>query len=262
MKMRWDRALLLTCLLFAAGAALLLSWRTLPSRAPRSVPSAESAPVAASEAASAAPEVMPPLAEPAKPASTVIQEKGRPHIKLRASELTAEETAEFEKKFAEKIKPAVERWCKIYAGHVPFELKDVTADKLRERFGKDSSFYDYGFVINGTTLSVVDDHGAVHVSYLMSPAAALLFQIPRNPGRPKPVSVTKEEILRLLKADSGEDFPANQIAMRPTAYAGAMNGGVSVDVGEGVNADYAPLFRYSMVFGPDGNLACYGRRSW
>ncbi len=183
-----------------------------------------------------------------------------PRLKIPASELRADEKADFEKKFVEKLKPAVERWCKTYEGHVPFRLEDVTPDKFRERFGDSPAFYDYGFVINGTTLSVVDYHGEVFVAYLMSPAAALLFQIPENPEPPKPVSVTREEVLRLLKADSGQDFPPEQIAMRPTAYAGAMNGGVSVDVGEGVNAAYAPLFKYTMVFGPDGNLACYGRR--
>jgi len=183
-----------------------------------------------------------------------------PRLKIPASELPADENADFEKKFVEQIKPAVERWCKTYEGHVPFRLEDVTPDKFRERYGNSPSFYDYGFVINGTTLSVVDYHGEVFVAYLMSPAAALLLQIPKNPEPPKPVAVSREEILRLLKADSGQDFPTDQIAMRPTAYAGAMNGGVSVDVGEGVNAAYAPLFKYSMVFGPDGNLACYLRR--
>ena len=155
--------------------------------------------------------------------------------------LRADEKAAFEKEFVERLKPAVERWCKTYAGHVPFRLEDVTPDKFRERFGDSPAFYDYGFVINGTTLSVVDYHGEVFVAYLMSPAAALLFQVPNNPEPPKPVSVTREDVLRLLKADSGQDFPPEQIAWRPTAYAGAMNGGVSVDVGEGVNAATRPL---------------------
>ena len=179
---------------------------------------------------------------------------------MPASDLRADEQADFEKEFVQKLKPAVEHWCKTYAGHVPFRPEEVTPDKFRERFGDSPAFYDYGFVINGTTLSVVDYHGDVFVAYLMSPAAALLLQIPKNPEPPKPVSVTREEVLRLLKADSGSDFPPEQIAWRPTAYAGAMNGGVSVDVGEGVNAPLTPLFKYSMVFGPDGNLACYLRR--
>lgn len=178
-------------------------------------------------------------------------------LKMPASELRADEKAAFAKEFVEKLKPAVERWCKTFAGHVPFRPEEVTSDKFRERFGDSPAFYDYGFVINGTTLSVVNYHGDVYVAYLMSPAATLLFQIPKNPEPPKPVSVTREEVLRLLKADSGRDFPPEEIAWRPTAYAGAMNGGVSVDVGEGVNGPHAPLPKYSMVFGPDGNLACY-----
>ena len=181
------------------------------------------------------------------------------HLKIPASELPAEEKVAFEKEFVEKLKPAVERWCKTYEGHLPFRPEDVTPDKFRERFGDSPAFYDYGFVIDGTTLSVVDYHGDVYVAYLMSPAAALLFQMPKNPEPPKPVSVSREEVLRLLKADSGRDFPPEQIGMWPTAYEGAMNGGLEVEVGEGVHQKYGPLPRHSMVFGPDGNLACYLR---
>jgi hypothetical protein len=262
MKTPLGRVLLAVCLLLVAVAVLLLTrWRTPPSSKPDSTISPSSTrwgPTTSPPAAASATA----LAEipSARKSFTQAGRPGGARIKIPAADLTADEKTQFEKEFTEKIKPAVEAWCKIYAGHVPFRFEDLTPDKFRERYGKDPSFYDYGFVINGTTLSVVDYHGEVFVAYLASPAASQLLQLPKNPEPPKAVSVTREEILRLLKADSGQDFPANQIAMRPTAYAGAMNGGVSVDVGEGVNAEYAPLFKYSIVFGPDGNLACYLRR--
>ena len=71
------------------------------------------------------------------------------------------------------------------------------------------------------------------------------------------VSVTMQEILRLLKADSGKDFSPDKIAIRPTSRACSMNGGVFVDVGEGARAGNGLLPEYSMVFGPDGSLVCY-----
>lgn len=244
----------------AAGLLLLRPEAPRPDKA-QTMPPALSVPVASEESAPVPAQVAQPKeaegggGNPAQPAP-----RAPPRLKIPASELPADQKAAFEKEFVERLKPAVEHWCKSYAGHVPFRSEDVTPDKFRERFGDSPAFYDYGFVVNGTTLSVVDYHDEVFVAYLMSPAAALLFQIPKNPEPPKPVSVSREEVLRLIKADSGQDFPAEQIAWRPTAYAGAMNGGLSVDVGEGVNAAYAPLFKYSMVFGPDGNLACYLRR--
>jgi hypothetical protein len=258
MKLPLRRVTSLVCVLLAAGIVLLLMPKAPPAKRADSTPSTDS--IAAGP--SPPPTQLAALVETETRGDKPSEAPGRrgPQLKIRASDLTEAEKADFENKFVEKIKPAVERWCEIYEGHVPFQLGDVTPDKLRERFGQDPSFYDYGFVIHGTTLSVVDDKGDFFVAYLMSPAAALLFQIPERPEPPKPVSVTREEVLKLLKADSGEDFPSTQIAMRPTAYGGAMNGGLSVDVGEGVNGDYPPFPRYSMVFGPDGNLACYLRR--
>jgi hypothetical protein len=49
------------------------------------------------------------------------------------------------------------------------------------------------------------------------------------------------------------------ITMHPAAYAEATNGGVTVDLGREVHAALGPLPRYSLVFGPDGNLACSQR---
>jgi hypothetical protein len=252
-----SRALLIAGLVVAAAGLWLLRPRTPQPDKPGALP-----PAGLELSPSAPPRVAPPEVAGAGRGSSPAQSAPQtpPRLKKPASELRADEQAAFAKEFVEKLKPAVEHWSKIYEGHLPFRPEEVTPDKFRERFGDSPALYDYGFVINGTTLSVVDYHGEVFVAYLMSPAAALLLQIPKNPEPPKPVSVTREEVLRLLKADSGRDFPPEQITWHPTAYAGAMNGGVSVDVGEGVNGPHAPFPRYSMVFGPDGNLACYGRR--
>ena len=180
-------------------------------------------------------------------------------VRASADEMTPEERAEFEKKFEAKLKPAVEQWCKVYAGHTPFRPEDVTADKLRERIFPGSPAQGYGFVLNGTTLCVEDNRGLVYVEYIMAPAARQLDQLPKGPAPPAQVSVSREEIMRLLKSDSGKDFPPNEVAITPTSWSGAMNGGVSVEAGEGVYDNLRPPPEYSMVFGPDGNLACYLR---
>lgn len=182
------------------------------------------------------------------------------HVRELVSQMSPEEREEFEKKFTEKIKPAVEQWCRIYEGRLPFRPEDVTADKLKDRAFPDSPFQGYSFVVNGTTLGVCDDHGKICVDYLMSPAANDLFHMPKAPTSPQPMSVSRQEILDLIKADSGgKSFPPDQIAIRPTSASGAMNGGVSVDVGVGVNAPFMPLPKFGFVFDPEGKLACYIR---
>ena len=256
-----SRGLTIAGLLLVAAGLLLLSPRSPRPDKADVLPGPGSSPAASELSAPAPARIAPPGEGEARASKPAQQETPtRPHLKIPISELGTAAKADFEREFAEKLKPAVERWCKTYAGHVPFRPEEVTPDKFRERFGDSPAFYDYGFVINGTTLSVVDYHGEAFVAYLMSPAASLLLQIPKNPEPPKSVSVTREEVLRLLKADSGQDFPPEQLAMHPTAYAGAMNGGVAVDVGEGVRSGSGPFPKYSLVFGPDGNLACYLRR--
>jgi hypothetical protein len=181
---------------------------------------------------------------------------------VRVGQMTGADKARFDKAFPEKIKPAVERWAKIYAGHLPFAVEDVTPDKLKDCTLPDlEQGRSYDFVINGTTLSVCYDQGAVIVDYMMAAAARQLMQIGGG-QMPATPSVSRDEILALLKADSGKDFPPDQISIWETANMSAMNGGVGVDVGKGVNSPYPTPFtdwRYGMVFDPNGTLVCYAR---
>jgi hypothetical protein len=180
-------------------------------------------------------------------------------MRKRADNMTEAEKAQFEKDFPEKIKPAIARWCGAYAGHLSFRPEDVTKDTLREIVHLRGDAQAYDFVFHGVDVGVMDDAGTVYVDSLSTGAENDLFRIPKNPPPPLEGSVGRDEILRVLKADSGQDFPPDQIAIRPTGRGTTMNGGVFVDVGEDINADLSPPAKYTMVFGPDGNLVCYGR---
>jgi hypothetical protein len=174
--------------------------------------------------------------------------------------MTTRDKAIFEKAFPEKVRPAVERFAKVYAGHLPFKLEEVTPDKLADCILPDQDERSYAFVVNGVTLEITYNHGSVFVDYLMSPAARQLTQIVGG-QMPAAPSVSRDEILSLLKADSGQDFPPDQIAITETVYGSSMNGGVSVDVGKGVHDAYMAFndIKYSMVFDANGKLACYAR---
>lgn len=259
MKMTRGRGTLAVGLLLALALLIWMYRNRVPPQTAKPAPIA-SAPASTLPRPPPADKVASPPTTPLSPTTSAsVQERLR-HVKEHVSQMTQAEREAFDKKFLEKIKPAVDQWCKIYEGHLPFRPEEVTADTLRERAFPDRAFQGYSFVINGTTLGVCDDHGTLHVDYLMSAAANELFRIPTNPPPPAAMSVTREEILRLIKADSGgKEFPPDQIAIRPTSASGGMNGGVSVDVGEGVNAAYMPLPKFAYVFDPEGKLACYLR---
>lgn len=257
MKQRRNHALFIVAGLVLVAAGLLLVAR-------RSGP-ADSEGQAADSMAGPLPGPIPPVgpAPQVAPGPRAAREPGqtgpRLHVSARAEDLTAEERAEFEKKFATKLKPAIERWCKVYAGHTPFRPEDITADKLRQIIFPGSPAQGYGFVVNGTTVCVEDNRGNVYLQYIMAPAARQLDQLPKAPAPPMEPTMTRPEIMRLLKADSGKDFRPNEVAITPTSWSGAMNGGVYVDVGQSVYSNAGGVPEYSMVFGPDGNLACYLR---
>jgi hypothetical protein len=191
--------------------------------------------------------------------TTPVRKKSRTQLRTRASDFTTDEKLSLEATFKEKLRPAIEKWSRLYAGHVPFRVEEVTLDKFVERLGKDPSFYSYTFVLSGTTLCVDDYNSSVFFSYLWAPAARQLTELPTNAPPPASMSVATDEIMRLLKADLGTELDGNEISIKPTGTSGAMNGGVMVDVGKNLNAQYQPLPVCTMVFGPDGNLACYGR---
>lgn len=181
------------------------------------------------------------------------------HVRMPASRLTEEERQDFEAKFTSKLKPEIDRWCKIYADHLPFDPKDVTADKFVERLGRTPDSYSYTFMVNGITIGVDDYGGKAMFSDMTTRDIKEAERIPKNPESPKPSSVSKDEVIRLLKEDSGKEYPPEQVIVSPTGNASAMNGGAYVLVGESVHAAYGPPPDYIMIFGPDGKLVNYGR---
>lgn len=78
-----------------------------------------------------------------------------PKIKTRFSEFTGSEKAEFEANFKQRYKPALNKWCEAYDGHVPFSPDSVSTKSFVERVGKNASVYsEYVFVVDGITLGI------------------------------------------------------------------------------------------------------------
>lgn len=177
----------------------------------------------------------------------------------KAADMTAEEKAKLAKDFKEKYKPAVEKWFQAYADRVPFELDDFTLDKFHSCLGD----YMYTFMIGDTTFTVQDSPKlGLKISYLMTRKGARdLNNLPGNGFVPDlTVPVAREEIIRMVTADSGVEFKPNEVIIKPTAAACALNGGAFVSIlPAGAEPGNALNNKISMVFGSNGKLVSYVR---
>jgi hypothetical protein len=200
---------------------------------------------------------LPAVAIPRITTNIVLPVESRSKIKHRASEFTSDESADFATNFEAKYKPAIMKWCQAFEGHVPIKPESVTPKQLAERIGKDSSYNEYVFVVDGITLGVQDKKGIARVDYLNAPQQTRkLVALPDGSQTPTLVMpVTKREIMQMIEAESGRQFNAHEIRMTPSGLSGGLSGGVLVDVGG--NPENGASWSYDMVFGPDGNLAYY-----
>ncbi|HET7623908.1 MAG TPA: hypothetical protein VFM25_01495 [Verrucomicrobiae bacterium] len=180
-------------------------------------------------------------------------------VKHQASNFTPEEKAEFLSNFERKYRPAIQKWCTAYEGHVPFSPDEITPKEFAERVGIDSSYGEYIFVVNGITLGVQDKKGVARVDYLNAPKQTRkMAMVPNGDDVPITTSpVQREEVMKMIQADGGGQFDPSEIRLIPTGLSGALNGGVIVSVGGDPNNSAS--WKFDMVFGPDDKLAYYLR---
>jgi hypothetical protein len=180
---------------------------------------------------------------------------------VNLANLTPSEREELAKKFNEKFKPTVENWFKAYDNRLPFRLDALTLETFRSRMGRENNHL-YTFVFDGITLVIKDANDSTKVMYMMTRKAATeLNQLPANGFVPDfNLSVTREDVIRMVKADSGVEFKPNEVIMRPTAAGTAMNGGAFVKLlPTGADPENGLSSKIELVFGADGNLANYDR---
>jgi hypothetical protein len=181
---------------------------------------------------------------------------------IKAADLSDEERASLRRKFDEGMKPAIEKWLSAYNGHSPFKFDNVTLEKFHNRIGRNDSFYVYTFVLGDITLTIQESNGTFKVNYLMVRQAAIAINsIPPKGFVPNlSVPVTREDIIRMVKADTGVEFKPNEVIIRPSGAACALNGGAFVNLlPMGKDPNNALNNKVMMVFSADGNLANYER---
>lgn len=193
-----------------------------------------------------------------------------PHSLLfrkKANELNDAEKVAMTNLFVIKLKPAAEKWASVYGDHVPFSLADLTMDKFVERIGHDTgAYHSYTFVMGDITLGIAQQSGYAQVQYLASKHGLQTMQTMPPTGAAPDVSmpVTPQQALALAEADSGVQFPPNEVRLIPSAESSSLAGGAIVDVGNQVkNAMGIPISKtsagFNYVFAKDGTLAYYLR---
>ena len=178
-------------------------------------------------------------------------------VAKRVADFSSDEKVELTQKFNEKFKPAIENWCKAYKGRIPFKPEDVTLDKFHSKLP--GGFYT--FMIGNTTFTIFDSKNGARVFYMMThDAANVLNSLPRTgTQRDLSVPVNREEVLRMVKADTGVEYKPNQVEIKPTAVACALDGGAFVEVGRQMVGDFELITatNLSFVVAPDGELIAY-----
>jgi len=229
----WLSALAVLAVVIVAGISFLQR-----SKLPQ--PPSESAQVPASE---------PP------PKATPVPQQNRWD---RWRKYSGDDMSDFTNKFVKRFKPAIAKWCKVYAGRLPFNESDVTPDKFHSKAGP----LIYTFMIGDTTFSIYDGPAGTRVFYMMTQQAAQQLNSMPSGGVMHDIStpVNRQLIVGLLKADSGIDFPADQISIHPTGTFSSMDGGVSVEAG-GITGNN--VFRVmtatnlDFILDANGNLVSY-----
>ncbi len=241
-KARWGGSLLVLGLLAAVACLFLRRGAPQgPGDQPPVIAPAASAPAAPSQ----------------NPLSNLLAQAR--NFGVRKAVLTPEERAALAKKFTAEIKPAVDRWCKAFAGHVPFKPEHLTLDQFKEQIGRNASFTLYTFVVDGITLCVRDSKGHVVLNYLNAPETRHLMAIPGGAPPTMELPVSRSEVIRMVKEESGTEFKAKDVELRPTGTASAMNGGAFVDIAHLGGDPNNGLCKVSLVFGPEGRVVYYDR---
>lgn len=183
----------------------------------------------------------------------------KPKVKTRFSEFRDDEKSEFAANFEKRFKPALYKWCNAFDGHVPFAPETVTPEKIVERVGRNDSYYEYVFVVDGITLGIQDKNGSAQVDYLNDPKQTRkMAALPNGAGAPiSDIPVNRQEITQMVATDSGTQFPPYEIRMTPSGFSGGLNGGELVHIGG--DPQNGASWKFDMVFGADGRLAYYLR---
>jgi hypothetical protein len=185
---------------------------------------------------------------------------------LRSEDYTEQDWAQLGRMFTNEFKPALQKWCSAYRGHISIRPEDLKLENFRGQLGVRTSplqTISYSFVVGDTTITFGERDGNAFVFQMMTGQAAKDTSSPPPPGTVPNlnVPVTRDEVMAMEVADTGNQFPPNQVYIWPTGSGSAIQGGARVDFGGHDNPIYYNFSgsNVSYIFGPGGSIINYER---
>lgn len=173
------------------------------------------------------------------------------------TQFSMKERDELDKLYNERLLPAIERWRSVYRGRLPDEMSRMGLTNFHSTLA--GGFYT--FVNGDITLTVSDTKKGTRVFYMMSKETALTLNTVGKLGQPPDLSlpVNREQIIQLVKADTGVEYRIHQVEIKPTAAACDLQGGAFVEVGKQMLGDMELMTgtNVSFVFTSNGKIAAY-----
>jgi hypothetical protein len=225
------------CILLLTGVSVWLNYHGRPSQVVRNVQ---------------VPQETGTAPDPTNPATPLVTPQ---QAKSGFEALSEAERDQLKEKLNAEFRPALDRWCSAYAGHVPFRPDALSPQDLRDKVGRGDYYHCYVFVLNGMTIGMEERNGAAQVAYLNTPETKKLIDLPQGQAPDVREPITAEEVASMVKQDSGKDFPRNEIRIVPTAVSSSMQGGAHVMVGG--DPSNPVTWNYTLTFGPDKMLTYY-----
>lgn len=195
-------------------------------------------------------------------AEIVQQNTNSPSIKLSSSskpvsQFSSEERVELDRLYKLRLSPAIDRWKSAYGDRLPDEISQISLTHFHSTLAGGL----YTFVNGDITLTISDTKKGTRVFYMMSKSAALMLNSVGKSDQPPDMSlpVNREEIIRMVKSDTGIEFNSHQVEIKPTAAACAIQGGAFVEVGRQMLGDMELMTgtNVSLVVSSNGKIVSY-----
>jgi len=173
---------------------------------------------------------------------------------LKRSDLSQEQFNHFCGVFAERLKPAANRWGSAFEGHLPFKLDDLNTNTLWGQIGTEKNTI-YSFMAGDVTVCLADENGSARLMYVNAPETKQLLQLPNGDSPKTQTSVSRAQIEQMVKAVSGLSFAPADVRITPTGYGSALNGGTEVSIGG--TPENSASWKFNIVFDSNGKLIYY-----
>ena len=173
------------------------------------------------------------------------------------AQFSLEERVELDRLYSQRLLPAIEHWKSAYGSRLPDELNEISLTHFHSTLAGGL----YTFVNGDITLTVSDTKKGTRVFYMMSKVAAMMLNSVGKSDQPPDMSlpVNREEIIRMVKSDTGIKFNSHQVEIKPTAAACAIQGGAFIEVGRQMLGDMELMTgtNISFVVNSSGKIVSY-----